>query len=126
MTKTATYRLTCSGNTRQWKESLKSRKWTYDPASQTWYKMLVEVHADRVRNRDAEFIRGLGGQLKGCRLCLEGIEVWRSKTYVEAAVTPRVASGRHADADGFGWNCDAAGNRVSTTHIRGSAPDDMI
>lgn len=120
-----TYCLVCSGNTRANKELLKARRWTYDPASQTWHKRLVAAHAQRVRARDAEFLKGLG-QFKGCRLTLEGIEIWRSKTYVDATAAPRVNSNRHADPDGFGWNCDAYGNPVASKRIPGSAPDDMI
>ena len=124
MSKTIKYRLTCSGSTFQWKETLKARRWSYDPASKTWYVMLVEAHAERVRAGDADFLKGLGGQLKGCRLCLDGIEVWRSKTYENAAVPSK--ADRHPDQDGFGWNCDAAGNRVASVAIAGSSPDDRV
>ena len=122
----ATYCLSCSGNTRQWKESLKARNWKYDPSSQTWYLRLVKAHADRIRSKDEAFLKGLGGNLKGCRLCLEGIEVWRSKTYVAANAQPARNATRQPDPDGFGWNCDAHGNPVSSRVIPGSAPDDMI
>ena len=119
-----TYKLTCSGNTRDVKETLKARKWTYDPASQTWYMRLVAAHADRVRNGDAEFLKGLGGQLKGCRLCLEGAEVWRSKTFAAPAVTAGKADqyGYQRDAD----NRDANGNAVFSRPIPGSDPNDRI
>ena len=120
-----TYLLVCSGNTRANKELLKARGWKYDPKSRTWDKRLVAAHAQRVRARDAEFLKGLG-QFKGCLLTLQGIEIWRSKTYVEPTAAPRVSSSRYADQDGFGWNCDAAGNPVSSKRIPGSAPDDMI
>lgn len=125
MNKTPTYCLTCSGNTRANKEFLKARKWTYDPAARVWFKQLVAEHAARVRARDAEFLKSLG-QFKGCRLCLQGIEVWRSKTYVEATAAPRANGNRRADPDGFGWNCDAFGNPVASKRIPGSAPDDCI
>jgi hypothetical protein len=88
--------------------------------------MLVEAHAQQIREGDAAFLRGLGGQLKGCRLCLDGIEVWRSKTYVDQTVGTTSTVRRMPDPDGFGWNCDANGNRVASQGIVGSAPDDMI
>jgi hypothetical protein len=121
---TATYKLTCSGNTRPVKDTLKARKWTYDPASQTWYLRLVAAHADRVRAGDSEFLKGLGGNLKGCRLCLEGGEVWRSKTFV----SPAVGSGK-ADQYGYqrdAYNRDANGNAVFSAAIPGSDPNDRI
>lgn len=119
-----TYKLTCSGNTRAVKETLKARKWTYDPASQTWYMRLVAAHADRVRNGDAEFLKGLGGQLKGCRLCLEGVEVWRSKTYAEAGQAASKSDDYGYQRDEY--NRDATGNAVFSRAIPGSDPNDRV
>ena len=121
----ATHKLTCDGDTRPWKESLKARGWKWDPAAGHWYMMLVDPHAQMIVDGQDDFFRGLGGHKKGCRLTLDGIVRWTSKTYGAAASEPAKDS-RQPDADGFGWNCDAAGNLVSTRRIPGSAPDDMI
>ena len=120
MTTRETHRLTCDGNTRQWRKILADRRWTWDAARQVWYVGLVDAHAERIVAGDAEFLKGLGGQLKGCRLCLDGREVWRSKTYGET----QTAASR--DPDGYGWNCDAAGNAVAGGRIPGSDPVDQI
>jgi hypothetical protein len=121
----ANHRLTCDGNTKPCKESLKDRGWKWDAAAGHWYMMLVDAHARLIIDGDDEFFRGLGGHKKGCRLTLDGVVRWTSKTY-GAPAGEGAKDVRLPDPDGFGWNCDQAGNLVSTRRIPGSAPDDMI
>ena len=81
---------------------------------------LVDAHAQRIVDGDEYFFRGLGGHKKGCRLTLDGIVRWTSKTY-ESPQLPEASDGqRTPDADGFGWDCDQHGNLVATQRIPGS------
>lgn len=122
MTATRHYRLTCRGNTRPVREALKARGWKWDPATQSWYMMLVEAHARRIWDGDEVFRRGLGGQKKGCQLVLDGQIVWTSQTY---QATP--ASGGSGGSTGRDlYNCDARGNWAAGAQIPGSCPDDRI
>lgn len=126
MTRTReTHRLVCEGDTRPAKESLKARGWKWDQAAGHWWMGLVDAHAARVPSDEA-FFRGLGGHKKGCRLVLDGVEVWRSKTYGQTQAQPTTPPARMPDADGMGWNCDAAGNYAAGARIPGSDPNDRI
>ena len=118
-----THHLACDGDTYPVRGTLKDRGWKYDGQRRRWYKTLTEGEASQVRTRDAAVLRS-HGMLRGCRLLLDGIEVWRSKSYVAPAVHRGTASSR--DPDGLGWNVDAAGNHVASRPIPGSDPNDRI
>jgi len=118
------YRLTCQGNTRDVKDTLKARHWKYDASAQNWHKQITAADRAKIIGGDKEFLKTFGGCLKGCRLVIESTIVWASATYAERPQA--AANGKAPDQDGMGWNCDAAGNRVATQRIPGSAPDDMI
>ena len=119
-----THRLSCIGDTRPAKDSLKARGWRWDATAKNWHKLLSDAEASRIIAGDDAFFRGLGGHKKGCQLLLDGIVRWTSKTFVGYAA-PQPA-GTRADQDGCGWNTDAAGNPVAAQKIPGSAPGDMI
>lgn len=113
---TKRFMLVIRGNTKPIKEELKRKGWRWNAQAKNWMRWVDEAHAERIRNGDDEFLRGLGGRKKGCCTTLQGIEVFRSKTFGES----------QPDQDGFGWNSDQFGNPVASKKIPGSCPDDRI
>lgn len=115
-----------SGATREIKEALKADGWTWD--GKCWSKIITDAQADACRKavgheaqRDAA--RAVKANKRGCCLTIDGIARYTSPTYV---LPSTINQGRPTDQDGFGWNSDAAGNRVDSRRIPGSSPDDRI
>lgn len=121
-----TYYLCCTGNTYAHRATLAAaRFWKWSAKRQAWIIELNEHERGRIIGGDTEFLKGLGGCLKGCRLTIGDAEVWRSKSYgVTAAPSVKVAPVR-GEADPEGWNRDGRGYYVGPgKQIPGSAPGD--
>jgi hypothetical protein len=115
----ATHLLVIRGDTRPSKEVLKKAGWTWSPEGGHWYMRLVPAHAERVRANDTSFMyESLKLNRKGCQVTLDGSVVWTSKSFGGAKAEAPIPG----DID----NCDAHGNRVASSRIPGSAPDDRI
>lgn len=110
----ATNKLVMDGNTYQWRKQIgESRWWKYDAAKKHWYMMFEDCYLERVLAGDKAFLDGWKACKKGCRLTVNGVVVWQSKTYGEARP---VATVSYAGED----HCDALGNAVSAKRIPGS------
>lgn len=127
------------GETHAVKEKLKARGWKWNAEKGYWWLELVQVHAQRVIDKDHAFLNGIlkvnydandpkpAGH-KGTQVTLNGVPMWTSKTYGEpkapAAKSPPEDSHRVAAQDIY--NLDQHGNYIPSKRIPGSSPEDRV
>lgn len=110
-----TYTAVLTGDTYPIRDILRKQDWRWNAALKVWTKQIGGQTEARISAGDGAAIQEIKGNKKGCRLTVNGIVRWTSKTFAA-----------HPDQDGLGWNVDERGNPVAGRQIPGSAPDDLI